>query len=60
MIEEGLLLNSRTLRGLAQQLRAGRGRDFEDVKRHRDERVVADEPGNIHDTLVAQRARIRS
>src|SRR6516165_577703 len=49
-------LNSQTgstLRGVAQQLRAGRGRDFEDVKRHRDERVVADEPGKIHDALVA-------
>src|SRR6516164_10199942 len=49
-------LNSQTgstLRGVAQQVRAGRGRDFEDVKRHRDERVVADKPGKIHDALVA-------
>jgi hypothetical protein len=45
--------NYSTLRGLAQQLRAGRGRDFEDVKCHRNERVVADEPAKIDDALVA-------
>jgi hypothetical protein len=52
--------NSSRLHGLAQQLGAGRGRDFEVIERHRDERVVADEPGKIDDALVAPPCATRS